>query len=127
AARVDVLAGLTHALDLADASVDLGTPVTRVAAYHDAVGDRLDLPWLMAQLSPQSTDTHWEQAAKAALREEITEQWVLLPRAALTGAHPSTSRVRAVVGELRAQQTVHTSMLIVAVRELRRTAAEENL
>jgi hypothetical protein len=63
----------------------------------------------------------WEQAGKAALREEITEQWVLLTRAAVTGVQPSTARVRAVVDELRAQLTVGTSMLIVAVRELRRT------
>jgi glutamate dehydrogenase len=127
AARVAVLAGLTHALDLIDASVDLGTPVTQVAAYHEAVGDRLDLPWLIEQLPPQATDTHWEHAAKAALREEITEQWVLLTRAAVTGVQLSTAHVRAVVDELRAQLTVRTSMLIVAVRELRRTTAGECL
>jgi glutamate dehydrogenase len=75
AARVAVLAGLTHALDLADAAADLGEPVPLVAGRHDAVAERFDLSWLMAQSAPEPTDTYWAHAAKAALRDELTEQW----------------------------------------------------
>ncbi|MGK5682347.1 NAD-glutamate dehydrogenase domain-containing protein [Actinoplanes sp. URMC 104] len=122
-ARVAVLAGLTHALDLVDAAVELGEPVTTIAARHDALGERFDLPWLSDQLEPAPADAYWTQAAKAALREEVVEQWVRLTRASVAGLHPPPDRVRALVDQLRAQATVEFAMLVVAVRELRRAAA----
>jgi NAD-specific glutamate dehydrogenase len=122
---VAVLAGLTHALDLADAAADLGEPVPLVAGHHDAVAERFDLSWLMAQSAPEPTDTYWAHAAKAALRDELTEQGVLLTRAAVTGVEPSSTGVRMIVDELRTQLTVDIPMLVVAVRVLRRAAAGE--
>ena len=118
--RVAVLAALAPALVLADVAVDLGEPITAVARHHESVADALDLPWLLAQLATEPADTHWVQAAKAALREEVTEHWARFMRAAATGVAPAAPRFRAVVEELRAQRSVDIPMLTVAVRELGR-------
>jgi glutamate dehydrogenase len=71
---VCALRPLSTALDLVEAAHDLGADLPWMAEVYFDLAERLDLPWLRAQASYQSTDNHWLLLAKTSIRDELSAQ-----------------------------------------------------
>ena len=115
---------------------ELDADLPWLAEVYFDLADRLDLAWLRAQASYQSTDSHWLVLAKTSIRDELSTQQRRLtvailndigtdtpPRAA-TDAWLARSRnrmdlYRATLHELRQAPQVDLAMLSVATEGLR--------
>ncbi len=68
------LPALGAVLDIALVAVESGAPVARVAAVHYAVGEALNLRWLMEKVEELPVETRWHAHARGSLRDELNAQ-----------------------------------------------------
>ena len=133
---ISALRPLSTALDLVDAAHDLDADLPWLAEVYFDLAERLDLAWLRAQASYQSTDSHWLVLAKTSIRDELNTQQRRLtvailndigtdtpPRAAtdawLARSQHRMDLYRATLHELRQAPQVDLAMLSVATEGLR--------
>jgi len=136
ARRIAALPLMAAALDVTRISAEAGRPVPQVAAAYFAVGDRFGIEWLRGQARGIKGDTHWQQQALSAIVDDLyAHQNALTARvlAAADGAEEPlemvdgferarggpVSRLRHLVGELRAVPSADLAMLSIANRQLR--------
>jgi glutamate dehydrogenase len=136
ARRVADLPLMAAALDVTRISAEAGRPVPQVAAAYFAVGDRFGIEWLRGQARAIKGDTHWQQQALSAIVDDFyAHQNALTVRvlAAADGAQEPlemvdgfeqarggpVSRLRHLVGEMRAVPAADLAMLSIANRQLR--------
>ena len=98
---------LLPALDLASTAMQEGCDVTDLAEQYFVVGERLELGWMAEMLPVGPADSHWEQLAKAALRDEMCALQVTLAADSLRagGADPWFSRNTQVLDRAHASYT----------------------
>ena len=133
---IGALRPLSTALDLVEAAHDLDADLPWLAEVYFDLAERLDLAWLRAQASYQSTDSHWLVLAKTSIRDELSTQQRRLtvailndigtetpPRAAtdawLARSQHRMDLYRATLHELRRAPQVDLAMLSVATEGLR--------
>lgn len=83
ARQVGLLSTLFPALDIAELAAQAKHSVTAIARLYFMLGARLELHWLLAQISSQPVLNHWQAMARAASREELDWQQRSLTQAIL--------------------------------------------
>jgi glutamate dehydrogenase len=84
-----------------EAAQATGADLIWLAAVYFALGERLDLDWLRSRLADQGTDTHWVILAKAAARDELSNQQKRLALAILEDVGAARSPEVAIESWLR--------------------------
>jgi len=128
------LAPLTAALDIVELSGMLARNLDLVASVYFAVSDTLGLDSLEAQIVDGPRDSHWERAAKAGMRDDVSMQRRRLAASVLrfTAAGDTVQmlgdwladntrrvdRCRRVLRDLADKGEVDLSMLSVALHEV---------
>jgi glutamate dehydrogenase len=139
ATRVASLDALRSALDVIEVASANDETVEAVAAVFFALGARLDLHWLHAQIGRLEAGSRWQAQAQAALRDDLSaeqrqltaqvlrhsrsgldadaviEAWVADNRAAV-------DRYLAMLEDLKQVDLPDVAMLSVALREIRTLA-----
>ena len=136
ASRVASLEALYSVLDIVEVATETKRSIELVAGVYFSLIGRLDLRWLYSQISQLPTDTHWQNQARTAIRDDLASQQRLLASGVLRltadredvgalltrwEAHHQApiARMREVISDLRTGGTLDLAMLSVALRELR--------
>jgi glutamate dehydrogenase len=139
AQRVAWLSPILSGLDIVEVATAADRGVDDVAAVYFELAIRLDLDWLRRQILELPTESHWDERARDALRDDLYTQHRELAtrvlRAADDGselaatvarwieANPiSVGRYSGTLTELKDAGTVDLAMASVALRELRSLA-----
>jgi glutamate dehydrogenase len=137
ATRVAAADGLLDALDIAEVAEGTQRLFEEVCEVHVAVGERLGLARLRAQIDALPANQYWDQRAKSALGEDLADlhralaQQVLTP-AGTTGTQAlaqweaddasALERAQRLLADLAEVKQADLAMLSVALRELRNLA-----
>ena len=133
-----VVAGTTPLytlLPIIEAADVTGRDVCEVAAAYFAIGDALELPWYLQQITGLSVESNWQALAREAFRDDLDWQQRALTVAVLQMSDAPTAlearvalwleqhqvsieRWRAMLAELRAAPATDYAMYAVANREL---------
>jgi glutamate dehydrogenase len=135
AVRVASFGPMLAALDIVEVATATDTAVEEVASVYFQLGARLEADWLRRQINGLAVESHWEELAKAALRDDLAVQLRGLAAAALAadGAGGPDAQVEAwleanrtrvrrcqsTLADLKASDNVDLAMLSVGLRELR--------
>ncbi|HKE99625.1 MAG TPA: NAD-glutamate dehydrogenase [Actinomycetes bacterium] len=136
AIRVAALGPMLSALDIVEVATRAGRLVEEVAAVYFQLAARLDIDWLRRQITNLAGGGHWDELARAALREDLYVQHRGLAAAvvrqdadrdspeALVDAWLDANQIPvrrclATFEDLKASDTVDLAMLSVGLRELR--------
>ncbi|HEX7329666.1 MAG TPA: NAD-glutamate dehydrogenase [Casimicrobiaceae bacterium] len=139
ATRVVTLNSLYATLDIVEVADATGRPVELVAEIYFTVSARLGVPWLRAKIAALPADQHWRMLARGAMEDDLSGLQRTITGEVLTGAAGLTeaaalidawsernrraiARAEQLLAELRAAPETDTSMLAVALRELRSLA-----
>ncbi|MGH8802703.1 MAG: NAD-glutamate dehydrogenase domain-containing protein, partial [Casimicrobiaceae bacterium] len=139
ASRVVALNSLYATLDIVEVANATERPVELVAEIYFTVSARLGVPWLRAKIAALPADQHWRTLARGAMEDDLSGLQRTVTSEVLTGApdiaEPSglidawrgrnrraIAREEQLLAELRAAPEADTSMLAVALRELRSLA-----
>jgi len=125
---------LAPALDIVLVAGERGLPVARVAEVDFALGDALELKWLMQKIEELAVETRWHAHARGALRDELNSQQRALAGQVLAAGldgdgtaqvaqwldrdDPTLKFTRAMLAEMRSQVTIDYPIVSVAVRRL---------
>jgi len=136
AQRVARLDDAFSALDIVEVGLETGSDVETVAGVYFGVGGRLDLGWLSQQIAALTTDSHWQNLARVAMRDDLSALAGSLSRSVLRAAQPGQGaqaliaawetrrefqlrRWRELLSDLKTAGTLDMAMLSVLLRELR--------
>ncbi len=136
AARIAALEPMSAALDIIEVARGSDRDVDEVGAVYFTLGARLDLDWLRGQIVALPVESHWDNLAKASLRDDLFMQHRGLAASVLAaggdGGGPeelvdawlddNQVRVRRCLdtfADLRSAGTATIAMLSVGLRELR--------
>jgi glutamate dehydrogenase len=139
ATRVVTLNSLYATLDIVEVADATARPVELVAEIYFAVSTRLGVPWLRAKIAALPADQHWRMLARGAMEDDLSGLQRTITSEVLTGAagiaepaglidawsernRRAIARTEQLLAELRAAPEADTSMLAVALRELRSLA-----
>ena len=139
ATRVATLNSLYATLDIVEVADATGRPVELVAEIYFTVSAHLGVPWLRAKIAGLPADQHWRMLARGAMEDDLSGLQRTIAGEVLTGAAGLTessalidawsernrraiARAEQLLAELRAAPETDTSMLAVALRELRSLA-----
>jgi glutamate dehydrogenase len=134
--RVAALDELYSALDLVEVAVETERPEAIVAQVYFGLGGALDLHWLGRQISALPAETRWQVLARGALRVDLSslaralaanavrhcaegDDPVAVLEAWQAGQGARLERYHALLGEVRAAQSIDMAMVSVVLRELR--------
>jgi len=135
AARMAGIQALYTALDIADVASSNELPLGEVAEIYYGLIATLDLIWLHDQVQSLPRSTHWQQRARASLREDLfsilrslTARVLFVTadqkgtkarmNAWLKGNEISVTHCQRVFADLKAAGGADLAMLSVAVREV---------
>jgi glutamate dehydrogenase len=132
--KLSHLPALAAALDIALVASQTKQSVADVATVHFAVGEALNLKWLMEKVEELPVETRWHAHARGALRDELNAQQCSLVRQmfAMDNAGDGALRVAAwmnrddpvlkstlaTLAEMRSQVNIDYPIVSVAVRRL---------
>jgi glutamate dehydrogenase len=139
ARRVAWLSPILSSLDVVEVATAADRGVEDVAAVYFELASRLDLDWLRRQILDLPTESHWDERARDALRDDLYSQHQQLATqvlrdaasevgpaamvAAWSEAHPlALGRFTSTLTELKGAGSVDLAMASVALRELRSLA-----
>ena len=126
---------LLSGLDIVEAALKEGFSVDDVAKVYFALGEKLDLSWIRAQIIISKVENHWEALTREALRDDLDWQQRLLTIAVLKHNCQTKDvdkriedwndqyellihRWQEMLTDLRASATMNFTMFFVAIREL---------
>jgi len=136
AERVAVFGPLSAATDILDVAQQTSASVDVATRTYFAVGETLDLHWLRTQVNALPRETHWQNMARSALRDDMGElhreltQDVLTKMAAedspdslvdawISRNEKAVERCRQAIAEIHTGASPDFTMLSVAMRDLR--------
>lgn len=134
AQRIENLAPLVAALDIARIADGQDVPLVKVAEIYFAAGERFHLNWLREAAQDISKDSRWNRMAVAAITGDLTRQQndLTLSILSVTGDSMKTrldqwvrqrqaglARADALVAELKQEGRIDLAKLAVASRSLR--------
>ncbi len=139
ATRVVTLNSLYATLDIVEVADATARPVELVAEIYFSISTRLGVPWLRAKIAALPADQHWRMLARGAMEDDLSGLQRTITSEVLTGAagiaepaglidawsernRRAIARTEQLLAELRAAPEADTSMLAVALRELRSLA-----
>jgi glutamate dehydrogenase len=137
AREVDRFEGLYPALDVTEVAEACQRKLEEVAEVHVAVGERLGLSRLRAQIDALRSDSHWQGLAKAALGDDLADLQRAITLEAVTHGSgdttqmltawaerngPALERTQRLLAELAEVKGADLAMLSVALRDLRSLA-----
>ncbi|HMM65646.1 MAG TPA: NAD-glutamate dehydrogenase, partial [Dokdonella sp.] len=128
------LPALASAMDIALVARQSAHSVVEVAAVYFAVGEALNLKWLMEKVEELPVETRWHAHARGSLRDELNAQQrslvsqMLAFESAGEGAHrvaawmnrddPMLKMTLATLADMRSQVVIDYPIVSVAVRRL---------
>ncbi|MEO8012456.1 MAG: NAD-glutamate dehydrogenase, partial [Dokdonella sp.] len=134
ARQLAALPALAAALDVAHVADAGGQPIAEVAKVFFALGDALNLRWLLERIEELPVETRWHALARGALRDELNAQQRALAAQILAGnAHgdggqrvavwlerddPALRYTLTMFADMRQQVTIDYPIVSVAVRRL---------
>ncbi len=132
--QLAALPALGAALDIARVADASAQPITAVASVYFALGDALNLRWLMEKIEELPVETRWHALARGALRDELNTQQRALALQILEGNAGSDGGERVAAwlerddqalrytltmfADMRQQLTIDYPIVSVAVRRL---------
>ena len=136
AMRVVTLDALYSTLDIVEVAGTARRPVELVAEIYFELSTRLGLPWLREMIDRLPGDKHWQMLAKTAMQDDLSGLQRTIASEVLSGGgdiparddllalwqernRRAIERAQQLLGELRAAPGADSSMLSVALRELR--------
>ncbi len=128
AERIAALDHLPRALDIAELASTHDVEVEVVAAAYDEVGEQLRFEWLGDRIVDLPRTDRWDALARNALREDAAAQYRRVVDATLSaGSYEAwaasrtavTTRLLALLDEIRTHGVFDVATLSVALRELR--------
>jgi glutamate dehydrogenase len=139
ATRVATVGPLLTALDIVEVATGAGRSVEEVAAVYFQLTARLEVDWLRRQIVALPVESHWEELARASLRDDLNVQVRALAAAAMVDAEQAKSpdalveawleankgpvkRVQTTLADISSADHTDLAMLSVGLRELRNLA-----
>ena len=137
ALRIAAAGPMLAAMDIVEVATQSGRLVEEVAAVYFSLASRLEADWLRRSIVALGVDSHWQELARASLRDDLEVQLRGLTAAALAidpdGSDDPEALVEAwleanrvpvrrslaTLADLRGSETVDLAMLSVGLRELR--------
>jgi glutamate dehydrogenase len=129
ALRAAALPRLAPGLEMVDVSRRIGAGVEAVAGVWFALGERLEVDWLRAQIVALPRDDRWQALARGALRDDCDRERAVLAAAVLATGRglddwiadhgPAVERFALVLEDVRALPSPDLATLSVAMREFR--------
>jgi glutamate dehydrogenase len=134
ALQADAAEALFNALDIAEIADAGKLPLELTAQVHGGVGARLGLDAMRQQIEMLPAESYWQNLAKLALADDLTDLQRSIAQEALVrqagsagevlnaweqGNRQARERAQRLLAELREQPVGDLAMLSVALRELR--------
>ena len=134
AVQVDSAEAWFNALDIAEIADASKLPLELVAEVHGGIGGRLGLDSMRQQIELLPAESFWQNLAKLALGDDLTDLRRSIAQEALArhqgsakqvldaweqGNRQALERAQRLLAELRESPTGDLAMLSVALRELR--------